>query len=409
MFLLFSLCMLLLVLLARFRSPAVGVVRVVWFFISLLPSELPWAFAIIQMLATLFFIAVSDIVLASNLLALAISAVTLWLWFDLHQKTFTAKEILSQALEQGARDPSSTAQQKRVDVTAPPTINQRRWLLPFYFPHPGVEHLTNIAYGSHSRQQLDIYRPADASAFANQPCPVLLHVHGGGWMLGHKHQQGLPLMHYLAQHGWICVDINYRLAPKDPYPQCLLDVKTAIAWLKQHIAEYGGDPDFIALTGGSAGAHLCTLAALTPDHPEFQPGFEHSDTRVQAVVAMYGIYDLTNSTYSWSDTISKILQQKVMAVTPDIDQRLLRDASPKYQINADAPPMLIIHGTTDNLVFVEDAREFSRALREVSSQPVLYAELPGAQHGFDLFHCVRAELSVEAVGKFLRDCYINRH
>ena len=59
-------------------------------------------------------------------------------------------------------------------------------------------------------------------------------------------------------------------------------VKRALAWVKQHIAEYGGDPDFIAITGGSAGGHLSSLAALTPNYPQFQPGFEDADTRVQA-------------------------------------------------------------------------------------------------------------------------------
>ena len=71
-------------------------------------------------------------------------------------------------------------------------------------------------------------------------------------------------------------------------------MKRALAWVKEHIAEYGGDPDFVAITGGSAGGHLSSLAALTPNVAAFQPGFEDADTTVQAAVPFYGVYDFTN-------------------------------------------------------------------------------------------------------------------
>ncbi|MBL7660064.1 alpha/beta hydrolase, partial [Escherichia coli] len=93
--------------------------------------------------------------------------------------------------------------------------------------------------------------------------------------------------------GWICVAINYRHSPRNTWPDHILDVKRALAWVKAHISEYGGDPDFIAITGGSAGGHLSSLAALTPNDPRFQPGFEEADTRVQAAVPFYGVYDFT--------------------------------------------------------------------------------------------------------------------
>ena len=109
---------------------------------------------------------------------------------------------------------------------------------------------------------------------------MLLQVHGGGWTIGNKDQQGIPLMQHLAAKGWVCVAINYRLAPRDPFPAQIIDVKRAIAWIRENIAEYGGDPDYIAITGGSAGGHLTALAALTPNDPEWQPGFEDADTSV---------------------------------------------------------------------------------------------------------------------------------
>src|SRR5690349_8675258 len=101
-------------------------------------------------------------------------------------------------------------------------------------------------------------------------------------------------MNYLASLGWVCVAINYRLSPRATFPDHIIDVKRAIAWVKANIAEYGGDPDFVVITGGSAGGHLSALAALTPNDPEYQPGFEDADTTVQACVPFYGVYDFTN-------------------------------------------------------------------------------------------------------------------
>ena len=95
-------------------------------------------------------------------------------------------------------------------------------------------------------------------------------------------------MNQMAAKGWVCVAINYRLAPRDPWPAHIVDVKRAIAWVKDNIADYGGDPDYLAITGGSAGGHLAALAALTPGDPAFQPGFEDADTSVRAAVPFYG-------------------------------------------------------------------------------------------------------------------------
>jgi len=92
------------------------------------------------------------------------------------------------------------------------------------------------------RGMLDIYRPAGRDVSA---APVLLQVHGGGWVLGRKDQQGVPLMQHMAAKGWVVVAINYRLAPRNAFPAQIIDVKKAIAWIRNHIAEYGGDPDYV--------------------------------------------------------------------------------------------------------------------------------------------------------------------
>ena len=99
--------------------------------------------------------------------------------------------------------------------------------------------------------------------------------------------------------------------------------------------------------------------------------------------------------------VGRFLQKKIMPATPDI----LRIASPRHQIIENAPPVFVIHGTTDSLVFFEDAREFVEEIRQTALAPVVYAELDGAEHGFDLFHSVRTEYTITAIEKFLRHCY----
>ncbi len=99
------------------------------------------------------------------------------------------------------------------------------------------------------RLHLDVYRPREAGGGR----PVLIQVHGGGWVIGKKDEQGLPLMTHLAARGWVCVAPNYPLSPKATWPEHLVALKQALAWTREHIAEYGGDPSFIAVTGGSAG------------------------------------------------------------------------------------------------------------------------------------------------------------
>ncbi len=126
------------------------------------------------------------------------------------------------------------------------------------------------------RHRLDIIRRRLDPPTAG---PVLVYIHGGAWVIGDKREQGLPLLHELARRGWVTVTINYRLSPRATWPDHLVDCKRALAWVREHIAEYGGDPGFIAVSGGSAGGHLCAMVALTPGDPAFQPGFEEPHRR----------------------------------------------------------------------------------------------------------------------------------
>lgn len=260
----------------------------------------------------------------------------------------------------------------------------------------------NIAYQDAGRRgMLDIYRPADVRGDA--PAPVLIQVHGGGWTLGSKEAQGVPLMQHMAALGWVCVAINYRLAPRSRFPAQIIDVKKSIAWVKEHIAEYGGDPDYVVITGGSAGGHLAALAALTPNDPNYQPGFEDADTRVQAAAPIYGVYDFAGATglrsaIAMRDTyLAKRIMEAPYAESPEAYEA----ASPILRITPDAPDFFVVHGATDSLVDVNQSRLFVEELRKQSSAHVVYAELPGAQHAFDIFVTTRTGHMVRSLANYL--------
>jgi acetyl esterase/lipase len=267
-------------------------------------------------------------------------------------------------------------------------------------------HDTDISYGEYgSRNYLDIWRRPDLDRDGR--APVLLQVPGGAWMVGSKRQQAYPLMSHLAELGWVCVAINYRLSPRSTWPDQIVDVKRALAWTKEHIAEYGGDPDWVAITGGSAGGHLSSLAALTANDPQFQPGFEDADTSVRAAVPFYGLYDFTRS-----DAIHPLMAPTLAKYVFKLRRTELREAfraaSPITYVSAEAPPFFVLHGRNDSLIPVEQGRAFSARLREVSRRPVVYAELPFAQHAFDIFGSARATHAALAVEQFLAEIYSKR-
>ncbi|HSV41307.1 MAG TPA: alpha/beta hydrolase [Nocardioidaceae bacterium] len=276
---------------------------------------------------------------------------------------------------------------------------------PFRVRHPDVKVLRDVRYSEHGKRGLlDIYIPRH---HAPQGAPILLAVHGGGWTIGEKHWQGVALLQQMAAAGWVVVAINYRLSPRDPWPAHIVDVKAAIAWLHKNAQQYGADSSYIAITGQSAGGHLASLAALTPNDPEFQPGFEDTDTRVQACLGMYGAYDVAGATGRKAalQMRDQFLARRVFMADPASDLDLFERASPIVRVNAEAPPFFVIHGANDTLIPVDQARDFVAALRQVSKEPVLYTELKGTQHAFDIFPSLRSQHVMKAVDRFLRWTY----
>ena len=192
--------------------------------------------------------------------------------------------------------------------------------------------------------------------------------------MGGKSREARPLLHRLAGHGWVCVSANYRLGAAGRFPNSLIDAKRVISWARTHAAEYGADPSMLIVAGSSAGAHLAAMAALTPNEPTFQPGFEDADTAVSAAVCLYGYYG-----------------ERGAGALP---------SSPEAYLSRDAPPFFIAHGVNDPLISIEHADEFVHRLRARSTRPVVYLRLPGAEHSFDLFHSPRFDAVIDGIERF---------
>ena len=272
---------------------------------------------------------------------------------------------------------------------------------------PDVELIKDIPFGDFG-QALDIRR----SKISAQCQPVLLQIHGGGWTekMGSKNEQALPLMNHMAKRGWICVAVSYRLSPTATFPDHIIDCKQAIVWIKDKIAEYGGDPDFIVVTGGSAGGHLSSLVALTPNDPGFQPGFEDQDTTVQGAVPFYGSFDMTDSRQRChNDGLLEILETSVMKMSLRGHEVQFDNISPLKRIHPDAPPFMVVHGDKDTLVPVEMSRDFVAELSTVSENPAVYAEISGGQHAFDILPSIRSEFVKFGVERFLGWVYANKN
>jgi acetyl esterase/lipase len=255
--------------------------------------------------------------------------------------------------------------------------------------------------------RLDITLPVDVGP--GDLRPAILQIHGGGWVIGDKRQQAKPLLHRLASNGWVCFNANYRLSPGATWPEHLIDCKRALAWIREHAAEYGVDPSFVAVTGGSAGGHLSALMGLTVDDKTLQPGFEDADCSVQAAVPFYGIYDFTNRLATQPPEMRKfMLEPMVMKAFYEDEPEKFQAASPVDRVHAGAPPFFVVHGDKDTLAPVEDARYFVEQLASVSHDVVFYAEIPGAQHAFELFSSPRTRRTLDGVQRFLYECY-DRH
>ena len=261
---------------------------------------------------------------------------------------------------------------------------------------------TSVPYDDEPGQVLDVWRRADLTG----PAPVLVFIPGGAWIFGSRVLQGHALMAHLVELGWVCLSVQYRTSPKHRWPRQIIDVKAAIAWARSNVDQFGGDRTFVAVAGCSAGGHMATLVGLTPGDPQWQAGLpESADTSVDAVVSVYGLYDWEDRSTPERARFMDFLERVVVKRPQFRKPELFHDASPVARVNAAAPPFLVLHGDSDVIIPVGEARSFVERLRATSSNAVGYVELPGTGHGFDLIDGTRTGAAVRAIGLFLEHVF----
>lgn len=367
-----------------------------------LVGELVWHHLVVQVMLTLVFVVVGAVDGFFGSVGLLVLLVSWWGMTKYHLQADLAEGEVERSLQNGlGADYRNNIRTYAIydDVTP---LSKKQLARPFNsLRSDKVECLKNIPYEQVDglNLKLDIRRPK------NQPenAPVLFQIHGGAWThkMGSKNEQAIPLMNRLAEMGWVCVAINYRLSPQATFPDHIIDCKKALVWVKKHIAEYGGNPNFILVTGGSAGGHLSSLLSLTENYAPFQPGFEDENTEVQGCVPFYGIYDFYDEKgLQYHKGLEQVLETSILKESKQGNPELYRQASPINHIHKNTPPFMVIQGDKDTLVSTDEARYFVDSLKQVSDQPVVYSEISGAQHAFDVFPSVRSEFVLNGVVRF---------
>ena len=238
-------------------------------------------------------------------------------------------------------------------------------------------------------QRLDLYLPQTPP---QQPLPLIVHIHGGGWRAGNRYPCPVAAM---AQHGYIVASIGYRFSQKAVFPAQIQDCQAAIRWLRAHALRHHIDPERVGVIGGSAGGHLSALVGTAGGKRIFTPigGHEDQSDRVQAVCDIYGPTDFSTvvEQAAADPNVKNVFQFNTpsdpyssLIGAPLHDQAKTDVVSPVRHVSADCPPFLIFHGTHDALVPYAQSLQFEAALKG-KGVPVWLQTLPGAGHGGPAF------------------------
>jgi len=241
----------------------------------------------------------------------------------------------------------------------------------------GVIEQKNIEYGKVGDHALllDLYVPEKIS----KPVPGLIFIHGGGWTGGSRDVYKPYTVSY-AKKGYVAATISYRFSGEATFPAAVEDAKCAVRWLRANAATYHVDPNKIAVIGGSAGGHLSLMVGYSSEVPalEGKGGNPNVSSRVQAVVDFYGPYDLTTDFARQAGVVKKFLGGKTYDEAPE----LYKQASPMTYLSKNDPPTLILHGTIDDVVPIEQSDRLAARLKELGI-PEVYDRLEGWPHTMD--------------------------
>lgn len=239
----------------------------------------------------------------------------------------------------------------------------------------------DLAYveGGHERQKLDLYLPADAKGLL----PLIIWVHGGGWQSGGK-ENCLPLRQGYLERGYALASIGYRLSGDAVFPAQIEDCKAAIRWLRAHAKSYALDTQRFAVWGSSAGGHLAALIGTSGGVAGFDVG-THLDqsSRVQAVCDFYGPTDfqvfVTTPGYE-SHAGADSPESKLLGGRVAEQRETARLANPVTHVSADDPPFLIVHGSADRTVPLNQSSLLFDALKKAGVSAHFHT-INGAGHG----------------------------
>lgn len=211
---------------------------------------------------------------------------------------------------------------------------------------------------------------------SDQPLPLIVFLHGGGWISGDKtmYRDEAP---FFVEHGYATACISYRLAPLHPFPAPVADVQRFLRHVREHAGELGIDPNRVAAFGNSAGGHLAAMAALAP---AMDDGPDDGTCRAQAAVNICGISDLQDPRATHFPIAMAFLEQFVPSIQ-DPESTDAAMASPISHVSKGAAPMLILHGSEDDVVPFDQSVRLHQALRSASAKSRM-VELPGEGHGF---------------------------
>ena len=238
---------------------------------------------------------------------------------------------------------------------------------------------------------MDIYHPPLADS-RRAVLPVIVQVYGGAWQRGEPSDfSGFAA--YFAARGYVVFALDYRHAPVHRFPAQLDDVRTALAWIGAHSAQYGADTSRMILLGRSAGAHLAMLAAYAPGAPA-----------VRGVVSLYGPVDLAEGYRrppSPDPLDVRAIERAFLGGTPDDMPDRYRDASPVAYASQRQPPTLLIYGGRDHIVESRFGRQLRDSLRGAGNT-VVHVEIPWAEHAFDAVpNGPSAQLSLYVAERFI--------
>jgi acetyl esterase/lipase len=233
---------------------------------------------------------------------------------------------------------------------------------------------------------IDIYVPKKSGA----PKPLILYIHGGGWMGGHTRQSAAfsnfpAVLAKLASEGFVVASLEYRLSGEAPFPAQLQDARAAIRFLKANATKYGLDPSRVGVWGGSAGGHLAALAALSCGVTSLDPAPAAPGSEcVQAAVTWYGVFDFAPmlARQAPGNAALNPAENALLRCTPaTCTPEAVRAVSPASYIDAKDPPFLLIHGEKDAVVPVAQSRDAEAAMKAAGmSVEAIY--IAGADHSW---------------------------